>query len=128
MSNYEIFVKYQQVFEINRKGFLRYLALREYSIRTRSKTKSTSFEYLNAVDKIYEFENIDSNIVAEESSALDNVAQEVIESTVAEEAVESQVTTSTNNNLIDDTTEVKVEKTTVKKQRKNNKKYKRNKK
>ena len=56
-----------------------------------------------------EFENIDSNIVAEESSALDNVAQEVIESTVAEEAVESQVTTSTNNNLIDDTTEVKVE-------------------
>lgn len=56
-----------------------------------------------------EFENIDSNIVAEESSSLDNVAQEVIESTVTEEAVESQATTSTNNNLIDDTTEVKVE-------------------
>ena len=61
LSNYEIFVKYQQVFEINRKGFLRYLALREYSIRTKSKTKSTSFEYLNAVDKICEFENIDFN-------------------------------------------------------------------
>lgn len=58
LSNYEIFTKYQQKFEINRKGFLIYLALRGYGISTKSKTKSTSFGYVNAVDKICEFENI----------------------------------------------------------------------